>query len=124
MGTHAGIWKPSGSSIGREVVHQLVDSLAPRQSGGLREKGTKSFFSAATDMALLEDFELVSPSPMNNIVVTWDGRIDNREEIVTALGTDFDSVPDLILHCYLKWGAEVLTKSLARRLGTCRARST
>ncbi len=112
MGTQAGIWKPTGFPIEPETEFLLAASLAPRASGRLRNRKARSLFVAAEDVTL--SGESMSSSEGDGVFVTWDGRIDNRDELVRALKLDdmdcAGSAPELVRSCYLRWGRGVFER--------------
>jgi len=55
----------------------------------------------------------VQPLMRHGCIVTWDGRLDNRDEIRTRLNWTFDEVPsdlDLVLAAYKEWGRNCLAE--------------
>lgn len=51
------------------------------------------------------------PLARNGYVFTWDGRLDNREEIQSRIRPNFEKSPtdlDLVSAAYLEWGSECL----------------
>lgn len=105
-----GVYYFDGQSAKPEVLHQMSDTLAHRGSDGADiwyqdcvGLGHRLFWT--TPESLLETLPLVK----DNLVLTADARIDNRDELISTLKIDYlprekitDS--DLILAAYQKWG--------------------
>lgn len=107
-----GIYDISDRPVERETLGRMVDRLAHRGPDGAEiwyegNVGLGHRMLWTTPESLLEKQPLVERS--GNFILTADARIDNREELISALGLHDRPVEkitdsDLILAAYLKWG--------------------
>lgn len=114
----AGIYHLKEQLIEREQLGRMVDTLAHRGSDGADvwckdSIGLGNRLLWTTRESILEKLPLVNST--GNLVLTADARIDNREELISAL--DFYNLPaekitdsQLILAAYEKWGEECPAK--------------
>jgi asparagine synthase (glutamine-hydrolysing) len=55
------------------------------------------------------------PLVHQDCILTWDGRLDNREELRSRLGKIYENIPtdvDLVLACYKEWGNKCFAELL------------
>lgn len=87
-------------------IMSVLDRATPDSSGQYRHENLGMLYCAfhTTLESHLED----QPLRRGNYVLTWDGRLDNREEIRSRTGCDSEGLltdADLVLAAYMKWGA-------------------
>ena len=93
MSVQAGIWNFNGAPIDRRLLDDFADSLKPQGPDG------ESRFVDATVALLYRPFHTTRESrgekqphvSRRGFVITWDGRLDNREALATKLGDVVDS---------------------------------
>ena len=110
----AGIWHLNGQHIDEAQLTSMTDAIAHRGPHGTEHwsEGPVGFghvMLRSVPEAENEIQPLVSTDGSRALVM--DGRIDNREEVIGALGLSMDylSEPDskLVLEAYEKWGVDV-----------------
>lgn len=108
----AGIYNLDGRPVDERVLRAMTDVVSHRGPDGIGHwvagpVGLGHLQLCTTPESLREHQPLVSPD--GNYVITCDGRVDNREELVGALrdvapvSTESTDV-ELILHAYIAWG--------------------
>ena len=112
MSAIVGLYNTDGKPVDRGDVSRMLDSLAHRGSdgAGLWSDGSIGLGHRmlwTTPESLHEKLPLLNQS--GDLVITADARIDNREELIAALGLNGNrrgSITDsqLILAAYEKWG--------------------
>lgn len=110
----AGIFYPEGRPVERNTLRRMVDRMAHRGPDGIHVWhegciGLGHCMLHATPESLHE--QLPFRSDRSGCVITADARIDNRDELFSALRlrrTVGRIIPDstLILRAYEKWGAD------------------
>lgn len=95
-----------------DQIRALLEPYGPDGEGYICRGGVAVFFRAfhTTRESRQEIQPHVYPS---GIVITWDGRLDNRSDLARELGDDFS--PDstdlsIVIGCYERWGTEVFGK--------------
>jgi asparagine synthase (glutamine-hydrolysing) len=111
MSAQAGVFYFDGRPISPEIVARLADAIDPfgPDGGGERLQSGLAMVSrrwhvTPEDSAAHQPF--VSP---RGHVMTWDGRLDNREDLLAQLWHDRDdNVSDIALamKAYERWGAD------------------
>jgi asparagine synthase (glutamine-hydrolysing) len=96
-------------SVDRAHLEAMVDILAHRGKDGVglwceSSVGLGHRLLWTTPESLRESFPLVNAA--ENLILTADARIDNREELIAQLNLDDDAITDsqLILAAYSEWG--------------------
>ena len=112
MSAIVGLYNTGGKPVDKGIVNRMLDSLAHRGSDGAGvwsdgAIGLGHRMLWTTPESLQEKQPLLNPS--GDLIITADARIDNREELIAALGLHGlapDSITDsqLILAAYEKWG--------------------
>ncbi|MDQ3661541.1 MAG: asparagine synthetase B, partial [Actinomycetota bacterium] len=110
MSAIVGVFHPDGRMVDRGTVGKMLESIAHRGPDGSGEwtegsVGLGHRMLHTTPESLHEKLPLAK----RNFVITADARIDNREELLKALGfTDGPnkkvSDSELILGAYERWG--------------------
>lgn len=95
-------------------VRALLTPYGPDGEGYICQGGIAVFFRAfhVTREARMEIQPHVSPSGM---IITWDGRLDNRSELARELGgalTQNSSDLSIVVGCYERWGTAAFGKLL------------
>ena len=97
-----------------EQVRSIISPYAPDAEGSYCEAGLHILYRSlhTTEQARNEKQPHVTGS---GIVVTWDGRLDNREELASSLGIRIPDSTDLaiVVAAYTQWR----TRCLARLVG-------
>ena len=109
-----GIYYLDGRPVEREALGRMVDTLAHRGPDGADvwcegSVGLGHRMLWTTPESLLEQLPLVDRT--GNLVLTADARIDNRDELISALSlsdrpAEKITDSDLILAAYKKWGRQ------------------
>jgi len=110
-----GIFNRTSSPIDRQVLTALSTALINRGPDGGSEvyRGSIGMVHRAfhtNEESQRESQPLVSPA---GHVLAWDGRLDNREELVRCLSESLDksaSDASIVLTAYLKWGHDFLNR--------------
>lgn len=120
MSAISGIFYFDNQPVNISLPERMADCLLHRgpDGGGIWANGPVAFghrLLHTTPQSLFEKLPLASQS--GNLVITADVRIDNRDELIAALGFDhydFASITDaqLILAAYEKWGEACPAKLL------------
>jgi asparagine synthase (glutamine-hydrolysing) len=95
-----------------DEVRPVLAPYGPDGEGCLCKDSVGVFYRALynTRESRLETQPLVTAS---GAIVTWDGRLDNREELIRRLGCDASSVatdPGIVAAAYERWGSESFAK--------------
>jgi asparagine synthase (glutamine-hydrolysing) len=100
MSVQAGIWNFDGRPVDRKLLENLSASLRQQGSDG------ESCYVGGSVALLYRPFHTTAESrrekqpfvSRRSFVLTWDGRLDNREVLIAALRNDLDaSPPDLAI---------------------------
>lgn len=112
MSAIAGIYCADGHPVEDGPLARMAEAIAHRAPDGITywRSGSVAFAHLAfhtTPESLHEQQPLVSPS--GDLCLAWDGRLDNREELLAALGAEraqlFDTTdPGIVLAAYRAWG--------------------
>jgi asparagine synthase (glutamine-hydrolysing) len=91
MSAQAGIWNVDGRPVDRGLLSQFSESLTMFGPDGVSEYVDKSVALLyrpfhTTRESRYERQPLISD---RGFILTWDGRLDNREEVLAILGTNF-----------------------------------
>jgi len=115
-----GIYYLDGRSVDQKSLRGMVDILAHRGPDGSDlwcedSVGLGHRMLWTTPESLWEKLPLVNST--SDLVITADARIDNRDELITALGLEDcppEKIPDsqLILTAYERWGEQCTEKLL------------
>ncbi|NET04898.1 MAG: lasso peptide isopeptide bond-forming cyclase [Symploca sp. SIO2B6] len=118
MSAIVGIYYFDGRSVEKESLGKMVDILAHRGSDGASIWNTGSVGLGhrmlwTTPESLLEKLPFVNQT--GNLVITADARVDNRDQLIPALGLSnhpAEKITDsqIILAAYEKWGEQCLEK--------------
>jgi asparagine synthase (glutamine-hydrolysing) len=111
MSTQAGIWNSDGRPIDKALIEQichLLKPLSPDEAFEYISGATALFYRPfyTTPESRLEKQPYVSSK---GLVLTWDGRLDNRDELRTVLGIDAEgSETDvaIVATAFDRWGTE------------------
>jgi asparagine synthase (glutamine-hydrolysing) len=112
MSAQAGTWYFDERPVPRHIVewtgHQL-DPLGPDGSGAHVEPGL--FMVHRALHVTLEDRAEQQPYRARDFVLTWDGRLDNRADLLLQLGAAAStSDVELVVRGYEKWGLDALPR--------------
>jgi asparagine synthase (glutamine-hydrolysing) len=111
MSVQAGIWNFDGRPVDRRLLERLSESL--RQQGPDGE----SFYLYNSVALLYRPFHTTAESrhekqpytSSRGFILTWDGRLDNREVLIADLRGDLDAIPtDLAIFAaaFDRWDAD------------------
>lgn len=116
MSAIMGIYYLNGRFVDRADLGRMVDTLAHRglDGSGIWSEGSVGLGHQmlwTTPESLLEKLPRVDPS--GDLAITADARIDNRDELITALGLNDrprEKITDsqIILAAYVRWGDRCL----------------
>lgn len=95
MSVQAGIWNFDGRPIDRKVLANISDSLKDQGPDG------ESCYVDGPVALLYRPFHTTAESRREKqpyfsnrgFVLTWDGRLDNREDLIADLGSDLEAEP-------------------------------
>src|SRR6266478_9029400 len=115
MSVQFGKWNFEGQAPAREYIEKVSATLAPYgpdSNESYSNGGVKILYRAfhTTKESHREVQPHVSPS---GAVITWDGRLDNRAELISGLRDvlAFDSTDiAIVAAAYEKWGADCFAK--------------
>lgn len=110
-----GIFNPTASPIDRQALATLSTALISRGPDGGREVHGESIGMVHRAFHINEDSRrefqpVVFPA---GHILAWDGRLDNREDLVDCLSDSLNkSATDasIVLTAYLKWGNDFLNR--------------
>ncbi len=115
MSTLGGIWHYDRKPVSPEMVSAFDECLAqqgPDGGGEYRELGLamlyRAFWLGEEDKLEKQPIRYASGSAL-----TWDGRLDNREEVIAALGKLSSELPtdaELAHAAVEKWGAQAFAR--------------
>lgn len=120
MGAFVALFHRDGAPVDREGVGRLLAPLAVPNGDGLQVSartpfgfGHSAFWTVPEDVGEQQPLETAN----GNLALLFDGRLDNRAELVAALGEDASrlrtaSDGTLALHCLERWGEEALGRFL------------
>jgi asparagine synthase (glutamine-hydrolysing) len=108
----AGIYHTDGRPVDSSLLYRMIDCVPHRGADGIHVYAEGSVGLAHRQLCSTEESlrELQPASnPTRSCWVTFDGRIDNREELIDRLHGDSDSTDvDLMLRSYEQWGTGCL----------------
>jgi asparagine synthase (glutamine-hydrolysing) len=115
MSVQAGIWNLDGTPINRELLANLSQSLKLLGPDG------ESMYVDASFGVLYRPFHTTGESRRESQphlsnkgkLFTWDGRLDNRDELIAELGTGLQVEPTdvgIVSAAFDRWGAEGLRR--------------
>jgi asparagine synthase (glutamine-hydrolysing) len=114
----AGIFYTDGRPVDRPALEDLMAPMAFRGPDGVGlwvedNVGLGHLQMRTTPESLAEEQPALSRD--GRYVITWDGRLDNREELVSALAgvrgvSPSTPDPDLVLAAYTTWGKDALKR--------------
>lgn len=117
MSVQAGIWNFDGKPVDREVLAEIGRQTADYgpDDETIHINGNigmlyRPFHSTAESRLEHQPLVLV-----NGNVITWDGRLDNRDEMVRQLGEPLNSLStdvSIVAAAYEKWGCNCFVKLL------------
>ncbi|MCH7971193.1 MAG: hypothetical protein IH960_09170, partial [Chloroflexi bacterium] len=118
MSAIAGIINLDGSPVDPNTIREMNDVVSYRGPDGQGQWISGSVGLAHMHLATTpESSGEIQPvkTKSEDVVLVWDGRIDNRSELIAAIGNSQDisqksSDSDLVMSSYLKWGAEFVTR--------------
>jgi asparagine synthase (glutamine-hydrolysing) len=115
MGAQFGIWNQDGKPVDRELLEKVTSAILPYGPDGgdsCIKSGLAVLYRAfhTTKESRREAQPLVTPS---GAVITWDGRLDNRAELICQLRdvlTNASTDADIVGVAYERWGTNCLAK--------------
>jgi asparagine synthase (glutamine-hydrolysing) len=108
----AGIYHTDGRPVDSSLLYRMIDCVPHRGTDGVHVYAKGSVGLAHRQLCSTEEsLREVQPAsnPAKSCWITFDGRIDNREELISQLGTNprFTDV-ELMLRSYEHWGTGCL----------------
>ena len=111
MSVQAGIWNFDGKPVDRKLIDDLSESLSPQGPDG------ESQYVDGSVALLYRPFHTTAESrrekqpyvSRRGFILTWDGRLDNREELIADLCSDLEASPtDLAIFAaaFDRWGTD------------------
>ena len=111
MSVQAGIWNFDGKPVNRKLIDDLSESLSPQGPDG------ESHYVDGSVAMLYRPFHTTAESrrekqpyiSRRGFILTWDGRLDNREELIADLRGDLEASPtDLAIFAaaFDRWGTD------------------
>ncbi len=114
----AGIFHVDGRPAAFDDVAAMTAAMAHRGPDGIHQwaagpVGLGHCLFRTTEQSLAEAQPVRSEAPELGLVM--DGRVDNRDDLVAALGPARDDLrdgsdPELVLRCYQRWGLAGITR--------------
>lgn len=115
MSVQAGIWNLDRKPVDREVLTRISDHLAEFGPDGTSMHINENVgilyrpFCTTPESRLEQQPHIFA----NGKVMTWDGRLDNREELISQLGSPLNKSstdPATVAAAYEQWGSESFGK--------------
>lgn len=111
MSAIAGIYSRNGAPIDQGILERLSRALQQRGPDGERSicKDRVAMVHRPFHIDRESRFTRLPLVVDDGVVLSWDGRLDNRDELGEALGEDLPPNPravDLIYTAYRKWGLD------------------
>jgi asparagine synthase (glutamine-hydrolysing) len=105
----SGVWNLDGAPVDADVLSRMDSALAHRApgGGGMRIEGAVGFAHRGVAVTTEEIGERQPLAGANGVMLAWDGRLDNRSELLRPLGlpsTASDAA--CVLAAYGRWGEE------------------
>jgi asparagine synthase (glutamine-hydrolysing) len=117
MSAHAGIWLRDKRPASRDALKALSRTLSPYGPDGERIliQGQVGLLYLPFHTTPESRLELQPYTSRRGSVVTWDGRLDNREQLILELGTPLPGKADIdiVSEAFDRWG----TGSFRRFIG-------
>ncbi|HMF58356.1 MAG TPA: asparagine synthase-related protein [Pyrinomonadaceae bacterium] len=115
MSAHGGIFHLDGATVTPDRLSVLSRSLDRRgpDGGGIYSNGALGMAHRAFHTNRASKLESQPLTSRYGHVLTWDGRLDNREELIGKLGDTIEDVRTdaaLVLAAYLRWGMDWFAK--------------
>jgi asparagine synthase (glutamine-hydrolysing) len=115
MSTLGGIYSLNGAPIDEHMLTALGNALAAHGPDGGREVCSTSVGMAFRAFHTNRDSRLeIQPLvSRNKHILAWDGRLDNRSELISILRDDLDedrTDAAIVMAAYLKWGVDCLPR--------------
>lgn len=118
MSAIAGIINLDGAPVDRDIIQAMMDTVRHRGPDGEGQWISGSVGLAYMHLATTpESLDEVQPVVFqsSDVVLVWDGRIDNRPDLITAIGnsnniSESSTDSTLVMSAYLKWGAGFVTR--------------
>jgi len=108
MSVQAGIWNCDGQPVDRKLLAKISQSLKQRCPDGesWHVDGSIAFLYSPFHTTCESRRERQPYYSARGFVFTWDGRLDNREEITTDLGCKLDDLTDIAIvsAAFDRWG--------------------
>lgn len=120
MGAFVALFHRDGAPVDREGVGRLLAPLAVPGGDGLQVSvrtpfgfGHSAFWTVPEDVGEQQPLKVTT----GDLALLFDGRLDNRQELISALGGDSSllratSDGTVALHCLERWGEEALGRFL------------
>src|SRR5258705_6626257 len=118
MSVEAGIWNFDGKPIDQALLGKLtaaIEEFGPDGSNSFVDSSIGMVYGAF-HTTLESRFERQPYKSPNGNVITWDGRLDNRDDLLGELSADVGSDRTdvaIVMAAYEKWG----TSSFAKLIG-------
>ena len=115
MSVQFGQWNFDGAPPSPDLLREAQNTLSPYGPDGENSyiKGSVSILHRPLHTTKEANHETQPYQAASGMVVTWDGRLDNRGEIVAELGATLSrDSPDVAIAAaaYDRWGADVFAK--------------
>src|ERR1039458_7574792 len=115
MSAQFGIWNTGGEPIGPELIGKVSEMIAPYGPDGESSQhfGTLAMLYSRFHTTKESRMEKQPRLSSTGNMLTWDGRLDNREELQRELNTTDihgNSDADIVLAAYDRWGTNCFAK--------------
>jgi asparagine synthase (glutamine-hydrolysing) len=111
MSVQAGIWNFDGKPVGLKLMEDFSDSLKPQGPDGESRyvHGSVALLHRPFHTTAEARQEKQPYTARQGFVLTWDGRLDNRESLMTDLRYDLEVRPtdvEIFAAAFDRWGTE------------------
>jgi asparagine synthase (glutamine-hydrolysing) len=114
MSTQAGVWNFDGKPVTREFLAQLISGIREDGCESQNEhlNGSIALVYRARYITRESRYEFQPHISPRDFVLTWDGRLDNREDLLAHLpGLNQSSTDlDIVSAAFERWGTDCFSK--------------
>lgn len=115
MSAQAGVWNFDGRPADRDLLDKLNEGISQGGSDGQKVvfDGSVGMLYRAFHTTLESHLECQPYTSSRGCVITWDGRLDNRDDLISELHNDlaFDQTDvAIVAAAFDKWGTDCFSK--------------
>jgi asparagine synthase (glutamine-hydrolysing) len=115
MSVQFGRWNTDGKPVDRDYIERVKPVIAPYgpDDGGSYSKASISILYRAFHTTKESRHEVQPHVTESGVVITWDGRLDNRAELICQLGNGLtmgSTDVSIVVAAYQEWGTDCFAK--------------